>query len=797
MTRHSPSNLSVRSCLLLAAALFFSCPTARGGEADFFEKKIRPILVDQCYSCHSAQSKKLKGGLRLDSKEGIDQGGDNGPVVDRGNLEKSRLIEAVQWANEDLRMPPKKKMSDEQIGDLTAWVKSGAPDPRIGPSPAAGTQPYDFEAAKKWWAFQPVQKPKVPAVKRTDWPRTAVDPFILAKLEERGISPAPPADKRSLIRRATFDLIGLPPTDAEVEAFVNDSAPDAFAEVVDRLLASPRYGEKSARHWLDLVRYADTADIRHLGSVADFRESWRYRDWVVNAFNADLPYDQFITRQIAGDLLPPKSGEEFNAEGLIATGLYAIGNWPGGDADKEKMMTDIVDDQIDVTGRVFLGLTLACARCHDHKFDPIPTADYYSLAGIFFSSHILPGPGEKAGDSAVLQIPMATAPAIERRTRYESQRADLDKTLHAAEAFEQITKPLAALQSRLNILTRPTSIHPSPPTAISLRSQLTALDQSAPPALQFANGIQEGGTPNTPYDKIGDAKIHIRGRYDRLGAAVPRRFPRVIAGESQAPIAQGSGRLELARWIAGDQNPLTARVMVNRLWQWHFGEGIARTPSNFGKLGSPPTHPELLDDLAERFVRSGWSIKAMHRLIMLSAAYQQSSIPDPTAIKGDAANLLFSRVPRRRLEAEELRDALLAVTDGLDPAAGGPAVNDLNTLRRTLYVMTIRSDRSNFRTLFDAADSSASVDHRIDSTVAPQALFLMNNPFLATRASALAKLAQARTLDDRGRIEWLYRRLYDRPATEAEIAIGLRAISRDWEAYCQILLCANEFVYVD
>jgi cytochrome c553 len=794
---HSPFACS---CVVITAVFVLLVGRAYADEFDFFESKIRPILIDRCYACHSAKAEKLKGGLRLDTKEGIDRGGDNGPILVRGNPEKSRLIEAVRWGDEDTRMPPKKKLSDEQISDLVAWVKSGAPDPRVGVAAVPSTQPYDFESARKWWAFQPLNEPIVPRVKAQAWSRTAVDPFILAKMEERGLSPAAPVDKRALLRRATFDLTGLPPTEQEIESFLADESPDSFAKVVDRLLASPAYGEKIARHWLDLVRYADSFDSRGTGGAGDIREAWRYRDWVVNAFNADLPYDQFVARQIAGDLMPPEKGEDFNAEGLIATGLYAIGNWPGGDADKEKMLTDIVDDQIDVTGRAFLALTLACARCHDHKFDPIPTSDYYALAGIFFSSHILPGPGKKTEGSPVMQIPIASAQAVERRKRYEAQRAELEKNLKAAEyaPILQSLRPALAV-SRVAARIPPllaTSWEPLPDPA-PIREQLETLEHSAPPPLQFANGIQDGGTPNTPYAAIGDAKIHIRGRYDRLGEIVPRRFPKVIAGESQKPIDRGSGRLDLAQWVTSPKNPLTARVMVNRIWQWHFGEGLVRTPSNFGKLGVPPTHPELLDDLAGRFIQSGWSIKAMHRLIMLSATYRQSSVPTSMAMKADPGNLLFTRVSRRRLEAEELRDALLAVTNTLDVKLGGPAVNDLNIARRTLYVTTIRSDRSNFRTLFDAADPTAIIDHRIDSTVAPQALFLMNHPFLASKAAALAKLVQSQPSDDRARVDWLYRRLYARPATEAEIAIGLKVIPQSWEAYCQILLCTNEFAYVD
>jgi hypothetical protein len=1093
-------------------------PLVLAQDAEFFEKKIRPVLVDQCYKCHSTHAEKLKGGLMLDTKAGIDKGGDNGPVLVRGEPDKSKLIEAVRWTNPDLQMPPKKKLSDEQIADLVAWVKAGAPDPRtdgVG-GITSTTKPIDLKAAKQWWAFVPPKDPAVPKVKRADWPRNGIDNFVLVKLEEKNISPARQADKRTLIRRATYDLTGLPPTEPEVAAFLADDSPQAFARVVDRLLASPHYGEKWGRHWLDIVRYTDSFDSRGIGGAADVPDAWRYRDWVVNAFNADLPYDQFITQQIAGDLLPGKKGGAFNPDGIIATGMYAIGNWPGGDADKEKMLTDIVDDQVDVTSRAFLAITVACARCHDHKFDPIPTADYYGLAGIFFSTHILPGPGAKTEGSPTLRIPLAAPEEVQKRKDYEAQVAQLNQKMTqladgyrskaGVEAMKQIDKylpaawelrgkpivPVAryALEHKLDAkllknwvdylaptnapasirkpLTKPAqsvkkllgvegyvgndlrptpnvvinksdkaatlstvtfparavTVHPGPDTNVAagwkspiagrvtlkgkvvdadpnggdgvlwrlelcsgarptralaagnienggmeafavpeavevkvddviqlvidpkgdysfdtthidltitgasntaqswnltsnilsgdretwsfyelagrrsgivppgsslgewitkcsnsatpadqiaaalarvqealaaiqtkvelaakegknafegagalagpdvqlykdlvaprgtfwgmpktdnsdlpleareqiamMKSTLADMEKRAPAMIPNAEGLQDGGTPNTPYSKIADSRIHIRGRYDRLGETVPRHVPQVLGDEQPYFDAASSGRLQLAQWIASPKNPLTARVLVNRLWQWHFGQGIVRTPSNFGKLGTPPTHPELLDYLAHRFVESGWSIKAMHRMIMLSAAYQQASVPEAPTLKADPDNLLLGHMPRRRLEAEELRDSMLVCTDSLDPTLHGTPVNDLNTKRRTLYLMTVRSDRSGYRAIFDAADPNGITDQRLDSTVAPQALFLMNHPFVNARAESLAKTVQAQGgADDRAKIDWLYHRLFARPAREAEVELGLKAIADGWEAYCQILLCTNEFSYVD
>src|SRR5438105_3641040 len=415
---------------LTLLALLVPAVTARAqnpSAADVFEKKIRPLLAQNCYECHSVTGKEIKGGLRLDTPEGITRGGENGAILAPGNPDGSKLIQAVRQTSGELKMPPKRKLTDQQIADLTEWVKLGAPMPAAAPVVAsAPRQEKDLTEARKAWQYQKPQDHPAPAVKNAAWVKSPIDAFIAAKLEEKGLSPAAPADKRTLIRRATIDLIGLPPTPEAVEAFVADNSPDAFARVVDRLLASPAYGERWARHWLDVVRYTDSLDARGIGGQADVAEAWRYRDWVVKAFNQDLPYDQFVMNQVAGDLLPPKKDPDGkpNTEGLVATGVYVLGEWGIGDADKQKMLTDIVDDQIDVTGRAFLGLTLACARCHDHKFDPISAEDYYGLAGIFFSSHILPDPGPKTEGSKILRIPLIPKSEVEKRKKAEAQIAE-------------------------------------------------------------------------------------------------------------------------------------------------------------------------------------------------------------------------------------------------------------------------------------------------------------------------------------------------------------------------------------
>jgi cytochrome c553 len=772
---------------------------------DFFESQIRPLLVARCYKCHG--DNKPKSGLRLTSRSAILHGGDAGPAAIPGKPDESLLIRAVRQEGE-LKMPPNEKLPQSQIDQLIRWVKFGLPWPDTSPdksSPASRQGHYQItDEQRRFWSFQPLMYKKetnsLSPVKDAAWARSPIDRFILAALEAHGLRPAQPADKRTLLRRATFDLTGLPPTPAEENAFLADQAPDAFAKVIDRLLASPHYGERWARHWLDVVRYADSHDARIVtgpGSTMDITEAYRYRDWVVNALNRDLPYDEFIINQIAGDLIPPSEPDGVNIPGIVATGMLAIGNWGGGDADKEKLLTDIADDQVDVVSRAFLGLTVACARCHDHKFDPIPTEDYYSLAGIFFSSHILQDPGPKTNGPPMLRIPLVPASELERRKPLQARAAELEKRLKQA-GREQLTVLLNGLSpGSAGYLLGAWQLQERKSSLVQLQHELDVLKKSLPP-IPFANGIQEGGCPQSPQAGIHDVRVHIRGRYDRLGRLVPRRFPRILAGENQTPITQGSGRLELARWIASPQNPLTARVMVNRIWQHHFGEGIVRTPGNFGKLGERPTHPELLDYLADQFIRSGWSIKVMHRAIMLSATYQQGSVAAPQTLKADPENLLFGRMNRRRLEAEEIRDALLAVAGRLDRTMGGKASQDFNRPRRTLYLMTIRSDRSTFRELFDAADSTAIVDKRSESTVAPQALFLLNHPFTVEQATALAeRVRHEGPHDSRSIVERLYLNLYGRPPFAREIEVGRSALEQGCEPYCQLLLCANEFIMID
>jgi len=742
--------------------------------AEFFEKEVRPLLIAKCQKCHGGA--KTRGGLLITGRDLVLKGGGRGPAAVPGKPHESLLIEAVEHQGE-LKMPPQGKLSRNEIDRLKRWIALGLPwpDGHNGSVPATGVVSSDDGRSRNWWAFEPVRAAPAPQVNDSGWPKSEIDRFILAELERRGMAPSLPADRRTLLRRATFDLTGLPATPEDVDSFLADGSPDAFAKVVDRLLASPAYGERWARHWLDVVRYTDyfypepTAHPR--AALFELFEAWRYRDWIVAAFRGDMPYDQFVVHQLAGDLLPgpeavPDSapglfatsvtkhgasghttGRPVYAGGLVATGFLALSVFDNGDADKIKIVADIVDDQIDVVGKAFLGITLACARCHDHKFDPITQRDYYGLAGIFHSTRILSEVGGVGDHTVALRVPLVPPPYLERRG-------------------EQL--------KRL----------PEPPRALA---------------------AQEGGTPGGMFAGIQDVPLHIRGSYSRLGPVVPRHLPEFL-GEKQPPIRGGSGRLELARWIAQPANPLTARVLVNRVWQHHFSGGLVRTPSNLGKLGEPPSHPQLLDWLADRFVRDGWSIKRLHRRILLSAAYQQSSVASAESLGRDPENRWLGRMSPRRLEAEAIRDSMLHVAGQLDWRPCGAAARDLNRPRRSLYVQTVRQDRGNFSSLFDSANPEQSVEKRSVSTVAPQALFLLNSSFVQVQARHVAdRLTREVPLDEMARIDRAYRLLFGRPPRAEEIDIGLsflagaaaRGAGSAWADYAHVLLCSNEFIYID
>ena len=799
--------------LALLAAVFISrSGSAAESGADFFEKKIRPILVEHCYECHSADSKKLKGGLRLDSRQGILKGGDSGAVLVPGEPEKSRLIESVRYQNRDLQMPPKSRLTTAQVADLEKWVKLGAPDPRGEPAiPLARKIGMTLEEGRQFWAYQPVANPLLPAVKNTQWARSPVDRFILAKLEANRLKPAAAADKRTLLRRVFVDMIGLLPTPAEMDSFLRDTSPEAFDKVVDRLLASPQYGERWGRHWLDVVRYADSNGMDENAAHAN---AWRYRDYVVDAFNRDKPYDSFLIEQVAGDLLFNTNSPSPQHELLIATGFLSLGPKVLAEADKVKMEMDIIDEQVDTLGRAILGVTIGCARCHDHKFDPIATADYYALAGIFKSTKTMMSLKTIAQWN---EHTVASAAEIESKTAHDKKVAAQKESIRT---FTETANQKLLTDKQLKEL--PKSPEASYPTNTmvalkELRAVLIALEKSAP-TLPSAMGVTEQTATNLP--------VHIRGNYLTLGQTVPRGTPRVFPNVAEPIPERHSGRLELARWIASKDNPLTARVFVNRIWNWHFGEGLVRSPDNFGVLGERPTHPELLDWLATRFVAEGWSVKKLHKHILISSTYQMGARADARSATIDPDNRLRSSWTTQRLDAESIRDSLLQVSGQLDTTLGGTLFQHenyklvfdhtstdkttYNTTRRSLYLPVIRNHLCDQLELFDFPDPNTMNGHRVSTTIPTQALFSMNSDLVLNAAQALAADLTRLQPDETARIGLLYARALGRAPTAKESRNAAAFLDRfaqackdpalarraAWEALCQSIVTCNEFMFL-
>ncbi len=937
--RHALSLAFVRALILLLAL----APAALAQDPDpveFFEKNVRPILAENCQVCHSAQLKTAE--LDLSTAAGFLRGGASGPLVSQDDPAESRLLKVISYEDR-MKMPPMGKLSGEQIAAVTTWVNMGAPWP--GAEQVAAIQPQKKSAGftedeKSFWAFQPMRDPAPPVVADQTLIRSPIDRFIVAKLEQKGLSAAPPAAKLTLLRRASFDLTGLPPTEKEIAEFLADDSPKAFEKVIDRLLASPRYGERWGRHWLDVARYADST-----GNDEDHRYpyAWRYRDYVIDAFNSDLPYDQFVREQVAGDLLPTDHPDGINRRGIVATGFLALGPKAIAQQDKTKMLNDVYDEQIDVLSKAFLGLTLSCARCHDHKFDPLRTKDYYSMVGIFASSKNFEDPQSHVSKLlftplvpdqiyqqylaeqdrlldkqfeinnivdaelkryidglsprlseymlAAHQVSADGAPIAQVAARHNLEEHLLNKWVaylgsaqeprphlaewraatatsrsQVAEVYQQrFSERLAEWQEKLakwrevyQRMLKEKNMPPPPrpqfdpesdpffhevlfadagPFALSeeereqvfsadsraqlavLRQELAQLEQIAMPEPDMACAIQEG--------EIVEQRVFIRGDYGSPGEIAPKAFPAILGGDNGPPVTQGSGRLELANWLTEPSHPLTARVMVNRIWQWHFGEGIVRTPSNFGLTGERPTHPELLDYLARRFVESGWSIKQMHRLIMLSDAYQRGSEISPKNAEYDPQNQLLSRFNRRRLDVEEIRDGLLAIDGSLDKTMGGALMTGFGTdgensnkrlsadpekvRRRMIYLPLRRANLPTLLNLFDFGDAVTSLDKRPQTNVAPQALFMMNSEFVAEHARNVAQaLLDQPGLSDGERLERAYLRTVNRRPDGSEIDAALTylddfkhkfedSISEldAWQSFCRILLASNEFIYVD
>jgi len=913
---------------------------------DFFETRVRPVLLAHCVECHG--EKKHKGGLRLDSRTSAFAGGDIGPAIMAGDAEKSPLIRAVRYTDEDLQMPPKLKLPDAVIADLVEWVKRGAvwPEDKGAQAVSVGGEMQFSDAMKSHWSFQPIKKPAVPTPKNAESARNEIDRFILSKLDAAKLQPSPIADKRTLVRRVTFDLIGLPPSPEEVAAFEADTSPDAFSKVTKRLLASPHYGERWGRHWLDVARYADSN-----GSEVDhaMANAWRYRDYVVSAFNADMPFDQFVREQIAGDLLPNATGSTMAATGFLMLGPKALA-----DLDKPKLLADVIDEQVDTTCRAFMGMTMGCARCHDHKFDPLPTADYYALAGIFRSTRSMDMSkrvatwterplGATDNDARISALNKRIAELRSERDKSGKEKkkpalaASAKFLLVEAEHFtrgnvrvetDSLGKGIGVIRTRMEYpdhIEYEFELPEAGEYQLELRyaakeKRATQLlingnleDESAAAevtgdwtpaaqrwfvqgAYQFKAGTnvlafhRDGPVPifdkwivgrvsaephwksldlkktagvNKPNDDtnakrvkeidaaiavasdelskfpvvmapfdgpVADAPILARGSAASPGARVPRGFLRIVKDvDVPRPGPSQSGRLELAQWLTHPNNPLTARVIVNRIWLWHFGEGLVRSPDNFGRRGETPSHPELLDWLATWFVENGGSVKKLHELICSSATYQQAS---RTSSAADPENRLLAHFPRRRLDAEALRDAMLVVSGRLDRSIGGSLMTVLDrtyanggnapadiakqmhydTPRRSIYLPIIRNGLHDFFAVFNYPDPGMLTGKRAQTTVAPQALFMMNSPFVLEQSKLIAARIQMLGKDDRERLRAAYELAVSRVPSEQEIARALAFIDREeselraggapnsrqvaWARFCHALLASNDFIYV-
>ncbi|MFN9297001.1 MAG: DUF1553 domain-containing protein [Acidobacteriota bacterium] len=1029
-------------CLLASPLL------AQPDGAALFESRIRPLFEAKCLSCHSSGSQPIMGGLRLDSRAELLRGGSRGPSLVEGKPADSLLLKVVMHTAGPLKMPPGPKLKDAEIADLAQWVALGAP---WGQSPLVTSK----SQKEKHWSLKPVLNPAIPSVRKPAWVQSPIDAFILSALETKGLSPAPPADRRTLIRRATYDLTGLPPTPAEVEAFLNDKSPDAWPRLIDRLLASPRYGERWARHWLDVARYADS---NGLDENLVYKNAFRYRDYVIAAFNKDKPYDQFLREQLAGDRLPPTGDLSTELERWTATGFLSLGAKMLAEDDPIKMQMDIVDEQLDTTAKAFMGLTVGCARCHDHKFDPISTAEYYALAGIFKSSHTMDHHKVVAKWHEYVLAPKPDRDRLAaHEARIEAERKRITELtsaqnkslaaaamrrvgayLRAARLFEQSNRiQLAAAEKESEgiVLTTPTKTsekpflaeytfqvnspglyqldllneeksggtadiylngvwqrqglppvqnraaspesggwsvalvlnlnagantirfehtrsipkygkilltpHTSPEYPLSIvqaasrfdlnpgyltqwidyfdRSQAAPasplyaweiLDRDAPLSAWanpvgklfpsplttpdaiashyeqlFLSALEQGKDSSDPglkvlytflHEKFGpfrapanvrryypeplrdqikaiestvaelekqtpdlpramgvreaakaeDIPIHIRGSHWTLGKVVPRGFPNAIETAHRPAIAnQSSGRLQLAEWLTQPDHPLTSRVMVNRLWRWHFGRGIVASVDNFGRLGDKPSHPELLDYLATRFVASGWSIKAIHRLLLLSSTYQMSSAYDSKAFETDPENISLWRMPRRRLEAESIRDGIMTASGGLRFDTGGSLLTykdrqyvantakgssvDYDRPIRSIYVPVLRSSLYDVFSAFDLPDPTMSNGDRDSTVVAPQALFMMNSSVMLNHSRILAEtLLNTPNLEPSARIRLAYERALARPATNQEIDAALSFIAsmqkewngddkKAWQSFAKSLLASNEFIYLN
>ena len=902
-------------------------------QLEFFEKHIRPLLVQHCYECHGERS---DGGLQLNSREGLLRGGDSGAALIPGDLNASLLIEAVRYKNRDFQMPPQGKLESAQIAALEKWVEMGAPDPREATNSARLPVGMSTAEGREFWSFRPVSNPAVPDVGARNFVKNPIDAFVFKRLQDHGLQPAPPVQPRTLIRRLYMNLVGVPPTVEQVDHYLADASPRSTQVLIDQLLHSPGYGERWGRHWLDVARYADS---NGLDENLAFGNAWRYRDYVINAFNADRPFDRFLTEQIAGDLLPDATDET-----RIATGFLVLGAKVLAEPDREKLTMDTIDEQIDSTGKAFMGMSLGCVRCHDHKFDPIKQRDYYALAAIFKSTktfgdtntgaikhwhEYLLDPGDELIDFKVIDAEIARLKkeasdwknaamtrlreeAHEKATEYliactefgiadsliritevadkyglhprilhhcrrhldfnqqhevfkpwhqvqqnysdAALRADTMKKIYGplfaaatgGEAVERAPNQDAILQSvvlpDLKLVTEALkdrsgflTVPPKPEFAFddqtlaeyNRRMEAARVYESKARDVPAAMGVSDDTV-------LARLPIHIRGSHLNLGEEVGRDFPEVMRNSDVRPVfpRHQSGRLEFARWMASTQHPLTARVYVNRVWRWHFGQGLARTTENFGVLGDRPSHPELLDWLARWFMESGWSTKDLNRLILSSSTYQMSALHphESDARKVDPDNRLLWKFRMQRLEPEQIRDSILAISGRLERTMAGKTVPLRNrqfvfnhtsvdhtrydSLRRAVYLPVIRNNLYTMFEQFDFPDPTMPTGNRSETVVAPQALLMMNSDLVLDSADALAESLLQLSASDASRVEIAYQRVLGRYPDEresrraidflAQIQSGARLnadavddqwISKGWSLFCQSLFASNEFIY--
>lgn len=850
-----------------------------------FEKRIRPALVEHCYACHSREKGEPKGGLLVDSREGLLQGGESGAALVPGNPDDSLLLEALR--HEGLEMPPEKKLPAELIADFAEWIRRGAPDPRKGDAAPRSSKKIDLAEGRKFWAFQPLTRTTPPQPRQAAWPRSDIDRYLLAALEAQGLEPVADADRRTLLRRLSLDLTGIPPTPAEMEAWLADTSPQALEKVVDRLLESPRFGERWARYWLDVARYAESNG--NTDNIT-YPHAWRYRDYVIDSLQRDKPFDRFLIEQIAGDLLPAESPAQRD-EQLTATGFLALGSKPRAQNNPDFQM-DVVADQIEVTTTAFLGLTVACARCHDHKFDPIPTEDYYALAGIFTSTEALYSGGGGKGNGRLPNTGFHALSGTVRRPPSTDTEADAGEPPTVDAELARLRAERDTLEIRLRragaeIVTVAREENPGTPGNSPKKNKKKAAKKKAAAAgAASGDGVQVVRVPDnasaqdrrrianlerqwrdvlsrlatfTPGEgaasgdeakddqgtsaepgwamgvrdsrRPGDCQICLRGDSEKRGPEIPRGLVSVIPSSAGVRIpADQSGRLELARWMASPDHPLTARVYVNRIWRHLFGRGLVPTVDNFGALGERPSHPELLDHLAAQFLADGWSTKRLIRSLVLTRAYGLSSATHAAGLEKDPDNVYLWRHQPRRLDAEALRDSLLAVTGSLrETRPHGSAVATLGeqvvqgkkgqvdlganaAVYRSIYLPIVRNAMPEMLELFDVADPSLVVGSRDVTTVPAQSLFLLNSPMVVRQAQHWAlQLRAARPDDPTARIDLAFLQALGRHASAAEQEAARHLIQRAasasgagggsedaaWSCFTQALLASAEFRYVE